>query len=295
MKKKLYFCDFENFGDALSPYLMRHLMKCNIVPATAANADIMAVGSLFFTGEYFFFDRSNIFSRQALKWLWYKLKGLWKKPLIVWGSAFLHEPRIPRRCLHFRKLDIRAVRGEKTKRLLQRAGFKVSDDVALGDPGLFYPELLGDYKSIKKRFDVAVVPGFNDRNCGALLREKLEGAGYSAIFVDVMQKEPLDVLREIASAKCVVASAMHAMIVSDSMGIPNLLIRTPDANPWKIEDYYSSYGLFLEKILDFEACLLNPKVIFENMPSTPFVSAENVRAVKIRLLKALEGIDDYGK
>lgn len=288
MKKRLYFFDFENFGDALSPYLMRHLMKCDIVPATAANADIMAVGSLFFTGEYFFFDRSNIFSRQALKWLWYKLKGLWQKPLVVWGSAFLYEPKIPKKCLHYRKLDIKAVRGKITKSLLQQAGYGLLDDVVLGDPGLFYPELLGDWRKIEKVYDLAIVPSHSDLVHGAALSASARKLGLNVKVVNVMQEDPMQTLREIAESKVVIGSAMHALIVADSMGIPNRVVDFPKYNLWKITDYYSAFDKVPEEPIHYRECMGKPELFRQLLPRECRISEEEVERVKAQLRKVLK-------
>lgn len=291
MKKKLYFCDFENFGDALSPYLMRHLMKCDIVPATAANADIMAVGSLFFTGEYFFFDRSNIFSRQALKWLWYKLKGLWQKPLIVWGSAFLYQPIIPKRCLHFRKLKICALRGEITKSLLKKAGFFVPEHIALGDPGLFYPELLGDWTKIEKIYDLAIVPSHSDLAIGEHLKDCIKGMNLRVRVVNVMNPDPHATLKEIAQSKFVIGSAMHALIVADAMGIPNRVVDFPHYNMWKIRDYYSAFNKEPEKPICYLDCIKNPEILKRLLPHECLLSRLEIEEVKSKLSEALMGIN----
>lgn len=286
-KTRLYFCDFANFGDALSPYLMKQLLGRDVLSATPAEADIMSVGSIFFEGEYFFFDRRKVFSRESVKWLWYRAKGLWQKPLVVWGSAFLHEPTIPANCRHYRRLDIRAVRGEKTKRCLKAAGFEVPEDVALGDPGLFYPELLDGGESIDKVYDLAIVPGYEDMDEAKALRDRLAEIGVKTILVDVLQKDPLHVLRQIAASRKVVASAMHAMIVADAMGIPNRGITFGSYNAWKIGDYYSAFGMEAPQPLAAEECVACPRWVLEGIPDSPNVSPDQVRQVKARLRRVL--------
>lgn len=286
MKRKLYFCDFENFGDALSPYLMRHLLKCDIASATPANADIMGVGSIFFEGEYFFFDRKKTISKEMLKWLWYKIKGLWQKPLIVWGSAFLVEPKIPKKCLHYRKLDIRAVRGGMTKALLEQAGYKMSENVVLGDPGLLYSDLI-DYKRITKKFEIGIVPNYDDTKYGTVVCDALQKAGYRVRVIDVMQQDPINVLREIAECDKIIASAMHAMIVSDAMGIPNVLINFPNYNEWKVNDYYSAFGMRLPKGIDYKALLHNPREEITKVPQKPYIKSSDIAIVKEKLQQVL--------
>lgn len=287
---RLYFCNFENFGDALSPHLMQHLLRREVQGGTPANADIMAVGSIFFKGEYFFFERQRLVSRAMLKWLWYKIKALWQKPLVVWGSAFLHEPMVPKKCLHYRKLDIRAVRGEATRRLLMKAGFTVPTDTVLGDPGLFYPELLGDYRLIKKKYELAIVPGYNDFEKAKELWKKTNAVGIKTILIDVLQKDPVQTLREIAESRKVVASAMHALIVSDAMGIPNRGISFPSFNAWKVGDYYSAFGMTMPRVVDAEACLNAPENILAEIPSSPNVTKEQVEKVKSDLLRVLRSV-----
>ena len=287
MKKRLYFCDFANFGDALSPYLMRYLLKCDIVPAAVSNADIMGVGSIFFEGEYFFFDRKKIFLREMAKWLWYKAKGLFQKPLVVWGSAFLHEPTVPVKCLHYRNLDIRAVRGEKTRNLLKRAGFKVSNGVALGDPGLFYADLIPELSQVSKRYELAVVSRHVNPECGRQMELRAREVGINAKMIDLMSPDPFQTLRDIASSMKVLSAAMHPLIVADSLGIPNALIDVMGYNRWKMDDYYSAFGMTAPEAFKYEDFLENPRKIFDMIPDKPRVSLQKIERVKQELKEAL--------
>lgn len=284
---RLYFCDFENFGDALSPYLMRHLLKCDIVSATPANADIMGVGSIFFEGEYFFFDRKKLMSKEMLKWLWYKIKGLWQKPLIVWGSAFLHEPKISSRILHYRRLDIRAVRGRKTLNLLKEAGFVLSENVALGDPGLLYAELIPNLVHEPKRYDLAVVSRHVNPDCGRQMELRAREVGINAKMIDLMNPDPLQTLRDIAASNKVLSAAMHPLIVADSLGIPNALIDVMGYNRWKIDDYYSAFGMTAPEALAYEDFLANPLKVVSMIPDKPRVPSHEVERVKQGLVDAL--------
>lgn len=283
---KLNFCNFANFGDALCPYLIRHLTGREVVPSNVNYADLQAVGSVFFDGGQHFGPTGKGLDRNAIKALYHKTRNLFMKPLVVWGSGFLFEPKIPKRCFHYRKLDIRAVRGKTTKALLEEAGYKIPEDVVLGDPGLLYPDLI-DYKRIAKKFEIGIVPNYDDTKEGSELCALLHKSGYRVRLIDVMQEDPLNVLREIAACEKIIASAMHAMIVSDAMGIPNVLINFPNYNEWKVNDYYSAFGISLPYVMDYNALLLKPYEEIAKIPQRPYINSLDIAVVKEKLKQVL--------
>lgn len=290
MKKpiKLNFCNFANFGDALSPYLIRHLTGREVVPSDVNRADLQAVGSVFFTGEQFYGERGRGMDRNAIKRHYHLLRNLIKRPLVVWGSAFLHPPHIPTEIARYRALDLRAVRGAQTRDLLIKAGYEVSRDITLGDPGLLYPELLDDWKAIEKVFDLAIVPSYSDWASGVALGTAALSLGLKVKVVNVMQADPLSTLREIAQAKAVIASAMHALIVADGMGIPNRIVDFPQYNLWKISDYYSAFGKVPDSPIRHLECLENPGLLKQLIPCECRITGDAVEKVKIRLREVLK-------
>ena len=281
---KLNFCDFENFGDALCPCLVKFLAGRPVVPSSVNYANLMAVGSVFYDGGQFFGSKGNLLSRNRLKSIYHTARNLFRAPMKVWGSGFLEEPNIPDAIAHYRNLDFVAVRGQITLNLLRKAGYHLSNDVALGDPGVLYPMLIPDIATIEKTIDIAIVPSYNDRHLGRMLVEKLKSKGVCAEMIDIMPRDPMIVLRQIASSSRILGSAMHALIVADSLGIVNAPISFPRINPFKMRDYYSAYGLDLPPFINYEKVIERPESLLDEMPVKPYVPKRNIDKVKEELL-----------
>lgn len=144
---------------------------------------------------------------------------------VVWGSGI--NGKVFRQKLA-RSLDVRAVRGPLTRAALLSQGIWVPP--VFGDPALLLPDVFPELHA-DRGDDTIVVPNFNDL----------------ALFSDVEGVvsplgDPMEIIRRIASAKFVIASSLHALIVADAFGVPNRGIASQHEHPFKYIDYYAGTG-----------------------------------------------------
>lgn len=126
-------------------------------------------------------------------------------------------------------VDVRAVRGPSTRRVLQEAGSDVP--AVFGDPALLWPRYWPreHYASGPTR-TVGVVPNFNDAHA------------YRGPDVIDPRGEPHEVIGQIARSDFVCGSSLHGIVLAEALGIPARLIRSGAEHPFKYDDYYASTG-----------------------------------------------------
>ncbi|MEV8268529.1 polysaccharide pyruvyl transferase family protein [Microbacterium sp. NPDC076911] len=128
-------------------------------------------------------------------------------------------------------LDVRAVRGPKTRESLEAVGCRVPE--VYGDPGLlwsrFWPRdtYLRDGASLEP---VGIVPNFHDRS--TLTGENV---------IDPIG-DPHAVIGRIARSSFVCGSSLHGIVIAEAFGIPARLIRSRHEPPFKYDDYYAGTG-----------------------------------------------------
>jgi pyruvyltransferase len=205
-----------NFGDQLSPHLVRRLFGARVQHSGMPTADLLSTGSL-------------------LDWAEESVGG--RKPY-VWGSGFIRPgPRYGGRVL--RPL---AVRGNLTaQRLEHLSGRK---PLALGDPGILTVFAFPEFKGAR-RHRVGVVPHFTDLETATIRR--LEGSRDVEI-IDV--RAPVrEVIRQICSCRLVISSSLHGLVVAESYGVPNFWLAPGprvDGGRYKFDDYFSAFGVSRE-------------------------------------------------
>ena len=150
---------------------------------------------------------------------------------IVYGSGFLFEYVAQQFAKKNLKLDIRAVRGPLTKAKLEEIGYEVP--TVFGDPAIllpmFYtPPTVGDKK------DFLVIPHWKTV-------DKYIEKGYPVLSPLTADWE--NFINEIASAKLIISSSLHGIILAEAYGIPAILLdEVEKGNLFKYEDYYQSTG-----------------------------------------------------
>ena len=205
-----------NFGDALSPIIVREITCRNAVYANIFNCELIALGSILDTYFRWRPARALLGSRQPVK---------------VWGSGFIKDgpPRRPN------GLMVAAVRGPLTR---ERLG--LSEDTPLGDPGLLISQFVK--KSRTPRFAWGIVPHMADIN-DRRLRLLTDQTRHATLIR--LDGDPMTTLRRIADCECIVSTSLHGLISADALGIPNWWLRLGDrliGGSWKFEDYFASVG-----------------------------------------------------
>lgn len=200
-----YWCRANNFGDWITPVLLRHY-GFNPIYTVPAAAEIVAVGSIL-----------------------EQLPMLYGGVIIGTGVMF-DDTR-----LQFPKARILAVRGEVTKRALG-----LPPTVSMGDPGLLLTDVY-DASTIRKTHSVGLVPHCTEMTLSLVCRlSKVAG-----IRVIDPRQHPGAVFREIASCEAVVSSSLHGLIVADAIGLPTrrvILSAGLIGKDVKFDDYTSALG-----------------------------------------------------
>lgn len=216
---KVCFADIGNMGDQLNRLVLERLFGCVVEPATPEEAEMFGIGSHLS--------------------LLAKIDPTQKPPVAVWGTGFISKlsttARIPAT-----GIDIRAVRGELSRRVLEgKLGRPL--DVPTGDPGLLANRLFTE--PVPKAHRLGVIPHFRERDDPRF--QELARLSDDSVVID-LTGDPLSVIREIASCEEVISSSLHGLIVADSFGIPNLHVKVTDrvnGDGFKFADYYSAFGI----------------------------------------------------
>lgn len=173
------------------------------------------------------------------------------------------------------------MRGKYTKSRVENI-LKRKINCPLGDAGLLSSELLE--KIPEKEYKIGIILHYVDKNSSFLKNIKLEN--YRLIDIS---KNPIYILNEIAKCEVVLSSAMHGLIASDSLNVPNQWIKLGDllmGKDYKFKDYYSIYD-YEPKAIDLRNETIDENTIEkikENYKNLNFY--KTVEKTKKELLKA---------
>lgn len=188
-----------NFGDLLGPIIVGKVLreKLGPNPRPLRAARLLSIGSVMHMAT----DGDVIWGT-----------GINGKVSIEWSK-------------HLR-LDIRAVRGPRTRDRLLTLGFDVPK--IFGDPGLLTGRYFGELRTGgTPRYDYTVVPNFN------------EWAAYKNVPNVLDPRSPLSqCLSRIANSRLVVGTSLHALIVAESFGVAARSVVSTVEPSFKYEDYY---------------------------------------------------------
>jgi len=224
---KLYYDNtLPNFGDIFSFYIAEKLYG-NVQYASVEECQAIFVGSLL----------GRFLSKKGFR---RRLSGLLRPPVKVWGSGYVEiHGRKDMKLL--RRLDVRACRGFLTlERLKTLRCAKIAKNVAIGDPGLLASHLI-DTSRVAKKYALGIIPHYVDKDDPLLQKITVK----NAIVIDI-QQSPEPFMEQLTECEQVIASAMHALIAADSLGIPNARMVVSDkimGGDYKYDDYYSAFGL----------------------------------------------------
>ena len=151
----------------------------------------------------------------------------------IWGTGFAFELDNLRSKLHsskVRKLDVRAVRGPKTRSQLLSLGHECPE--IYGDPAIIMPLIYTPQTD--KTQEYIIIPHFS---MFEQTREK-----YPEVCVINMDTADYKyVIDKICSAKKVITSSLHGIILAETYGVPAVYYSDrPERFQYKYEDWYES-------------------------------------------------------
>ena len=253
--KLYYFVKTPNFGDMLSADLIDFLSGKKVMHAKVQHCDCIGIGSLL----------EGVMQRKQSKLK--KLLVKIKPKAYVWGTGFIESEKSvwlkPRR-----RLKVCAVRGKYSRERLGRYTKQDLTNVVLGDPGLLANRLI-DVSKIKKKYKLGIIPHYIDKDNPLLKNIQVE----NSILIDIQQK-PEVVLQQIAECENIISSAMHGLIASDSLGVPNVRMEVSDkicGGDYKFIDYYSAFDMDMPEklIITPDTKITNVDFIKEQYKITP--------------------------
>ena len=200
-----------NLGDDLAPHILTYMLSQKaLTPESPAKKDahLYSVGSILLLGY---------------------------QDAVVWGSGIMTAPSFARTFFHravFRKLDIRAVRGPLTRKILLQLGHACPE--VYGDPGCLMPLI---YKpTVEKTLDYLVIPHSHTEQ---QTRREVPAENFLSLNTDDYQA----VIDKICSARKVIASSLHGIILAEAYGVPAIYLdHRPKHFEFKYADWYQSTG-----------------------------------------------------
>lgn len=203
----LTWCYGRNWGDALSPVLVRLLSGKPVFHLEGLHHDrYLVIGSI--------------------------LEGA-NETTEVWGSGFIREDGK----VIGRPRAVHAVRGPLTRALLLKQGIECPE--IYGDPALLLPHFFNP--NVTKRYSVGIVPHYIDKGCAWLKQHRTNP---QVLILDI-ESDIMDFVREIKSCEVILSSSLHGLICADAYGVPNVWVQFSDdvvGGDFKFRDYRLSIG-----------------------------------------------------
>lgn len=256
---RLYFCDSDNFGDALNKYIFEMCFGIKTEFAPTWQADAIGIGSIL--------DRCLLQVRDIIPYLDSKIFNN-KKPLYILSSGFgektIHYTkkwRFFRSAIIKRNLEIISLRGHLTEsqmKVLCKDNF--DKNYVLGDLGLLASMLVEDvpYEPI---YDIGICPHYADKQ--NLIIKRIQEKNPNSIVLDTSEN-PIEYLKKMKKCKTILSTGLHPLIAADSLGIPNMWGRVSEYTTiYKYKDYYSVLDVNIEPhyLADME---ITPDLILDN-------------------------------
>lgn len=217
-----------NFGDELSKFIVESLLNkqkyelvCN---EKNCEKNIIAIGS------YIHVAKNNY---------------------TIFGSGVRTNPPIEG-CHSYKNLNVVACRGPKTRQFLMNDKNIPCPEV-YGDPALLLPQFYTPKKIKEMQNKIIIIP------------HKSQFHKYKKIPTNYIVINPRDhwkdVVNAIFSAKAIISSSLHGLIVADAYSKPNIMLQEFELTEgtFKFKDYYESQKrpfFFIKKMNDYDEKLL---------------------------------------
>lgn len=201
--------EHENLGDYLSLIIVQYLLAdkgLELNQQTRKTSCLYAIGSIV---------------------------GFGYQDAVIWGSGLLNSRNVLR-CLR-QKLDIRAVRGPYTRKLLLRYGIKCPE--IYGDPACLLP--LYYYPKVEKKYKYSLILHHNSElRKDEYVKSLIEKKGIH--YIEILTTDYKLFVKEILESEYVISSALHGVILAECYGVPTIFLREKLNQDIKYEDWFSS-------------------------------------------------------
>ena len=256
---KAFYYDVGNFGDILTPYLIKKLFNINIEHCNSSHdCNFIGVGSLL---EHLFIATDDV---------------------DIWGAGFIRDGE------NFtpKEQKFLAVRGKlSANRILS------NDNILMGDPGLLIEKISSP---VQKEYKIGFIPHYIDWQ--NQITKKIKDIN-NIHYISIVQN-PDTFIEDVAKCDYIISSSLHGIITADSLRIPNLHIQISDnviGNNYKFEDYYSAFNQehpFID-LRKLESEKITPQY-FINAIDNIFQSKTNLEEIKEGLIGTLKNyIKEY--
>lgn len=210
-KVKLYYFklskDSENLGDYLSKVVVSHFMPETKNNKKGKKRTLYAIGSIL---------------------------GFRCQDAVVWGSGILSNHPSYKKYISASKLDIRAVRGPKTRQIL--LGYGKNCPEIYGDPAILMP-LIYKPKDTRKKHKYSLVLHYEHNKFSIPQNEDIE-------ILDIKTTDYQQFIDKIVQSEVVISSSLHGVILAETYGVPAILLLKKEAIFFKFEDWYNSTGRY---------------------------------------------------
>lgn len=196
----------ENLGDHLANPIFQYLLERNGIEQNICygKKHLYTVGSIVFMGL---------------------------QDSVIWGSGLLTEDNIPflvsnkKLSKFIIKLDIRAVRGPKTREVLCQYGYNCPK--IYGDPAILMPLIYNP--SLSKKYEYTVIHHMSSKKIN-------EG-------ISILTTDYKSFINRIIQSELVISGSLHGIILAETYGIPAILLADREnMNMFKYMDYYYGTG-----------------------------------------------------
>lgn len=198
-----YWDETDNLGDYLSYVVCDHMSR-NLSSSEAPSSGkvLYAIGSIL---------------------------GFIRQDAVVWGSGILSADWAYRLYAKHSNLDIRAVRGPNTAKVLRSIGKNVPE--IYGDPAILMPDIYQP-APMQKQYPISFIPHFSDKT----------PIPSGVHRIEIQTRDYQHVIDQIASSQLVISSSLHGVILAETYGVPAVLLLHEYQNCFKYEDWYLSTG-----------------------------------------------------
>ena len=152
---------------------------------------------------------------------------------VVWGSGLLGPRKKLINRLKFSKLDIRSVRGPKTREILLQCGKKCPE--LYGDPAILMPEIYQP-EDIQKNHNISLVLHYANKGTISVPE--------SINIIDIVTSDYQGFIDQIVQSTRVISSSLHGVILAESYGVPAVLMLKEGVDQFKYLDWYYSTGRY---------------------------------------------------